>query len=412
MKHLITSAIIAFLFSSSSMFSQNENRRFGTQIFYNALDYNDGLVYQALQEFNVSNNEIELPEEEITIPVVFHVVYSSEKNKISEEQIMSQLSALNRDFSLEEAKGSIVDESKFKSIIPSSTGIKFCLAEMEESSIVYKKSSIAEWAMDNNVKFNSKGGSKVVTPKSILNIWVTDLSKTSGYAQMPSGPARTDGIVIDYEYFGTMGTARFPYNEGKTLTHLVGNYLGLYDLWNERLACVDDFVDDTPIHNSPNYGCPEFRHYSACGNYPAEMHMNFMDNTNDACMCAFTIGQKDRMLSMLAPGGLRAGLLTGKTTCQTEERSQEESSPKLGALTVSPNPARHHMDITINVNQEGEYLLQVYAISGALKYKETLSLSAKQSVTKLSCANWLPGVYLIQLNNQSDQLIQKVVVTQ
>lgn len=38
------------------------------------------------------------PREEITIPVVIHVVYSGSSDSISEDQIRSQIDALNRDF--------------------------------------------------------------------------------------------------------------------------------------------------------------------------------------------------------------------------------------------------------------------------------------------------------------------------
>ena len=76
---------------------------------------------------------------------------------------------------------------------------------------------------------------------------------------MPGGPVATDGIVIDYRYFGTGGTAIAPYDEGRTLTHLVGNYLNLHDLWNDVSRCSDDEVADTPVHNGPNYALPKRR---------------------------------------------------------------------------------------------------------------------------------------------------------
>jgi hypothetical protein len=57
----------------------------------------------------------------------------------------------------------------------------------------------------------------------------------------------------------------------RTLTHLMGNYLNLYDLWNESQPCADDYVDDTPIHNAPNGRFWQYRHVSTCDGSPVEM---------------------------------------------------------------------------------------------------------------------------------------------
>jgi hypothetical protein len=119
---------------------------------------------------------------------------------------------------------------------------------------------------------------------------------------MPGGPSATDGIVLDYRFLGSLGTVKAPYDQGKTLTHLVGNYLGLNDLWGNG-HCADDLVDDTPPHNAPNFGCPGYRHISTCDDNPVEMTMNFMDNTDDACMYMFTAGQVRRMRAALGESG-------------------------------------------------------------------------------------------------------------
>ena len=49
---------------------------------------------------------------------------------------------------------------------------------------------------------------------------------TSGYAQSPGiGSNKMDGVVINFRYFGTMGTVRSPFNKGRTATHEVGHWL-------------------------------------------------------------------------------------------------------------------------------------------------------------------------------------------
>jgi len=80
--------------------------------------------------------------------------------------------------------------------------------------------------------------------------------------------------------------------------------MNLRHIWGDA-TCGNDFVNDTPSHNTANYGCPSFPHYSTCSGTPAEMTMNYMDYTDDACMYMFSNDQKSRMLAVFAVGGAR-----------------------------------------------------------------------------------------------------------
>jgi hypothetical protein len=54
-------------------------------------------------------------------------------------------------------------------------------------------------------------------------MWSCDISGgILGYAQFPGGADATDGVVMDYQYFGTIGTATAPFDLGRTATHEVG----------------------------------------------------------------------------------------------------------------------------------------------------------------------------------------------
>ena len=142
-------------------------------------------------------------------------------------------------------------------------------------------------------------------PSSYLNIWVCNLgSGLLGYAQFPGGNPATDGVVCDYAYFGTIGTATFPFDEGRTCTHEVGHYLNLRHIWGDGGCSVDDFVSDTPTSDGPNYGCA-LGHVS-CGS--TDMVQNYMDYSDDGCMNLYTAGQAARMNALFAPGGARFSL--------------------------------------------------------------------------------------------------------
>ena len=76
--------------------------------------------------------------------------------------------------------------------------------------------------------------------EKILNIWVCNIDTgILGWAQFPAGgnPA-TDGVVIDYEKFGTTGTVSHPYDLGRTTTHEVGHWLNLWHIWEIILVVM------------------------------------------------------------------------------------------------------------------------------------------------------------------------------
>ena len=56
-----------------------------------------------------------------------------------------------------------------------------------------------------------------------------------------------NGVVVDYLYFGSIGTATAPYDLGRTLTHEVGHWLNLRHVG--VIVIVEMiFVDDPPLN--------------------------------------------------------------------------------------------------------------------------------------------------------------------
>ncbi|AEE51474.1 M43 family zinc metalloprotease [Haliscomenobacter hydrossis] len=268
----------------------------------------------------------------LKLPLVFHILYAAGKEYPSEKQVLSQIDALNRDFSQKsyQVKHPADTLEKFAQRVED-TEIEFCLAKngpdgKNTAGIRYLQSSRAAWASNDSLKM-AKIGVEPWDTEKYINVWVTTLAdNVAGWAQMPGGPKETDGIVIDYRFLGVGGTAKSPYDEGKTLTHLIGSYLGLYELWNEANPCQDDWVEDTPIHNGPNFWCTPYKHVSLCDGNPTEMTMNFMDNTFDACLYMFTSGQKLRIQATLAEGGPRYGLSQTEVKCDKNGIQAEDIS--------------------------------------------------------------------------------------
>lgn len=239
----------------------------------------------------------------IEIPVVVNVLYRTASENVSQARIDAQLAVLNADFAAANS-----DFNKVPADFTSVAGgakIRFVPA-----GVVRKATNKTSWRTNDDMKKSTKGGINPTNPAENLNIWVCTLSNgILGYAQFPGGPASTDGVVILGSAFGTSatGATAAPYNEGRTATHEVGHYLNLRHIWGDA-TCGTDFVDDTPTHNTANYGCPAAGHKSTCTGTPVEMTMNYMDYTDDKCMYMFTKLQVSRMMSVFAAGKPRASM--------------------------------------------------------------------------------------------------------
>jgi hypothetical protein len=251
----------------------------------------------------------------VTIPVVVHVVWYNNAQNIGDDQIMSQIDVLNNDF--RRLNADAANTPAAWQGIAADCEINFCMATQDPNGnsttgIIRKQTTVNGFSTNDNVKFNSSGGSTIWDRNKYLNIWVCNLSGgLLGYAQFPGGPASTDGVVCDYAYFGTIN-ATAPFDKGRTATHEVGHWLNCFHIWgDDGTSCSgSDSVSDTPNQADENYGCPTFPQVSCTNGPNGDMFMNYMDYTDDACMNLFTNGQKSRMQSLFAAGGARVSLAT------------------------------------------------------------------------------------------------------
>ncbi|MEM7654786.1 MAG: M43 family zinc metalloprotease [Bacteroidota bacterium] len=255
----------------------------------------------------------------VVIPVVIHVVHHNELQNISEAQIYSQLDVLNEDFQRMNPDRSNTDPQFFG--VAGNPHIRFQLADFDPqgrptTGITRNRTKrTVFYSSSNAVKYSAMGGVDAWPTSDYLNIWVCNLgSGILGYSQFPGGPMETDGVVISYRFFGTTGTIRPPFNQGRTTTHEVGHWLNLRHIWGDGPCGTDDFVDDTPLAERPHHGC--IHHAESCGS--PDMVQNFMDYTDDACMNLFTRGQANRMRALFASRGARESLLTSPALIRLE----------------------------------------------------------------------------------------------
>ncbi len=353
----------------------------------------------------------------ITIPVVVHVLYNRPEENISDDQILSQIEVLNKDYRRLNSD-TINTPAPFKSVAADSR-IMFCLAKVAPdgratTGIVRKHTNNVNFQLDDGVKFDGAGGADAWDPSQYLNIWVCSLAGRSlGYSSLPGDPAETDGVVINYDVFGSRGLLRAPYTLGRTATHEVGHWLGLKHIWGDT-TCGSDDVDDTPTQSSYNFNCPSFPKMSTCSpNANGDMFMNFMDLTNDACMNIFTNGQKQRMRSLFALGKPRNSFLNshvcdpgqangGPLPTDTVVNNQTVTP----GFSVFPNPAIN----VVTVSPKGDFALAnktiyVYNMEG----KVVLSHKFFFNTEKVNISSLPAGVYIISCGEGKSRVTTKLV---
>jgi hypothetical protein len=357
----------------------------------------------------------------ITIPVVVHVLHSSSSN-ITDEQIISQIYALNCNFNCENP-----DIDKVPAVFKKVAGvanIRFALAKVDPSGkatsgITRTKSAREMWSNDDKVKNPAFGGVAPWDASSYLNIWVCNMIPgLLGYASAPGSPAATDGVVIKMSIFGTTGVGSF--GLGRTAVHEVGHWLNLKHLWGDK-ECGSDEVDDTPPQRTYNQGVPSFPRIGtgcAAANPYGDMFMNFMDFTNDAAMMMFTKGQVKRMRALFDEGGARHSILSSKALGQpnlgtpgtTSANNLIVSVPAhveaVASAKLFPNPATDR--ITISAENEKSISGSAYSIYAADGRIVTSGIVSSNNFS-LNISSLQRGIFFVKIGEDAGKQVIRFI---
>lgn len=213
------------------------------------------------------------------IPVVFHILRRTNgTNDVSDARIAEQMEVLNEDF------------GAFGAGAPGeNTRIQFTLAGVT-------RTNNDSWHNDSGTYYNSLAWD----PTQYLNVYANTASGNLGYAYVPSGGGVVgnlwDRVVVYWSTIGRPGPYGAPYHLGRTTTHEVGHYLGLYHTFqggcSSPAGCFNngDLICDTNPEASPNFS-PCTR--TTCGSL--DPTHNYMDYSDDVCMNQFTSDQAHRM---------------------------------------------------------------------------------------------------------------------
>lgn len=254
------------------------------------------ITSQILNNRKLSNEQKRADEIKV-IPVVVHVIHDGGNENISDAQIESQILIMNEDF------GKLVGSNGEGAGVD--TKVRFTLANIDPNGdctngIVrvkskltnhqtYQRSQLKELSFWDNTKY--------------MNIYLVKSINGGilGYSSFPGGPADEDGMVVRHHVFGNTGTASS--SLGRTATHEIGHWFGLYHTFNNGCGddvCTDgDYVCDTPPQASPSFNCQTINSCSNDSPDVSDQKENYMNYTNDACKNMFTDGQKERIQATL-----------------------------------------------------------------------------------------------------------------
>lgn len=343
----------------------------------------------------------------VTIPIVVHVLYKNATQNISDDQIKSQIEVLNKDFRKLNSNFSTAVPAYFQNFA-SDMELVFCLATKDANGNatdgIVRKSVASSFNLYND--YSTTSGDIAWDPTKYLNIWVGDFLETDylGSATLPYDNAgkSDDGVVISYKYFGTMGTAQSPFDLGRTTTHEIGHYFGLYHIWGKSQTSSDvcgsstntDECNDTPQTRQAYLGKPQYpNNLNMCtATTHGAMFMNYMDYVDDDTMAMFTNDQKTIVRNVL--NNLRAGLVNSNA-CAELSIDEEIKTDK---IVLYPNPTSQYISVASPYIPIDE--IEIYDSTGRLMIsRKNLNTTDLIDLKALS-----PGIYYARLYSKGNAM--------
>ena len=379
----------------------------------------------------------------ITIPIVVHIIYRQTHanlgigTNIPNIQIEDQIRILNEDYSKTNSEFPNPPRNTFVNSA-ANPDIKFCLATTDPDGnpttgvtrTLSTQNSFNYNTESNDMKRDATGGKDGWPPSQYLNIWVCDISNSGnttilGYAYLPglqSWNAWKDGLVVDFQHFGTIGNASSS-SDGRTPTHEIGHFLGLNHTFAEQsgwsspcvdaagnLQCCDN--DDSNVYDTPATDDVYYGNVNANTNNNTcndilfgfssdllDMDENFMAYSNHTWM--FSNDQVNEMMATL--NGYRSNLKNSNVSINCTGIVSNSNIHFNKKIKLYPNPSKGRFIIE---SDNKIYTIEITDIIGNSIYK-----SSKQTNQEIDLSFVENGVYLININSGNQRITEKIIIS-
>jgi len=237
----------------------------------------------------------------IRIPVVVHVIMDTAcaQGVLTDVQVTSQIDILNEDFrALAGTPGALGYDTK----------VEFVLATQDPQGAPTSgitRDCNSAWYADQGSYWNTLAWD----PTRYLNLYTNTAANARGYVPfLPADPAGAVGQPQDRVVINTLAIGRNgpvpAHNQGRTATHEIGHYLGLFHPYFDGCGIdtppdcytTGDRICDTPPDAMEHHGCTAALN---CGSFPVPIE-NYMELTDDTCATGFTHEQARRIRCTLA----------------------------------------------------------------------------------------------------------------
>ena len=350
------------------------------------------------------------------IPVVWHVLHQNGSENISDAQINDAMRILNEDW--QKGNADMADVvSDFVSII-ADCEIEFRLATLDPYGSPTDGINRYETAETNSGDDGSKGD---IWPREMyLNIWSSKIvygnPNVAAYSRRPvsvdaGSKAGIDGVVIRYDYVGSIGTG--DYVRARTLTHEIGHYLDLWHPWGKgpQLGTTTNCNDDDDVEDTPNdigYATCNLTGAS-CG--PLANVQNYMEYS--LCQFMFTEGQKTRMHAALNSSlADRNNLWTTQNLQETGVFDAANVKNYLASslnFSVYPNPLNDNGQIQFDTREKHLVTITVYDNLGRkISQLENTVLNAGKHQYPIK--HLKSGIYFVNLSLDNTTFNKKIIV--